>query len=64
MNYLIILTLLLTPTYTIRFSLFGFPTNLLMVWVLLVWIAFCIYLLIKPHWQEFVGFFGQVNKKS
>jgi O-antigen ligase len=44
MDYLIILTLILTPAYSLRFDLFGFPTNLLMVWIFFVWLSFIIHI--------------------
>jgi O-antigen ligase len=40
MGYLLSITLLLAPTYAIRFSLFGLPVNVLMVWVFVLWVIF------------------------
>ena len=40
MHYLVFLTILLTPTYGLRFSISGLPTNLLMVWFFVVWLVF------------------------
>lgn len=44
MQFVLALTLLLAPTYAVRFGLFGLPTNLLMVWVGLVWLVFGVWL--------------------
>ncbi len=44
MQYLLALTLLLAPTYVVRFSLFGRPTNLLMVWIFLLWVIFILWI--------------------
>lgn len=54
MIYLIALTLLLAPTYAIRFELFGLPTNLLMLWVFFVWLAFALYLVINKRVLHFL----------
>ena len=40
MEYLLALTLLLSPAYAAKINFFQLPTNLLMVWIILVWIIF------------------------
>ncbi len=62
MSYLLALTILLAPTYAIKFSLLGFPTNLLLVWLLAFWIIFTAYLTNKKLWGEFF-FLSPINKK-
>lgn len=44
MSYAIFLTLLLTPAYALRFNLAGQAANLLLVWVVLVWLFFFVHL--------------------
>ena len=63
MDYLIIFTLLLAPAYAVRFSLFGFPTNLLMVWVLLVWLIVFAYLIKKKQLPDLVSHIKSLDKK-
>src|SRR3989344_2201341 len=54
-NYFLALTILLAPTYAVRFNFFGLPTNLLMLWVVLVWIIFAVYLTRQKQWGIFFG---------
>ena len=63
MDYLIILTLLLTPTYALRFNLFGFSTNFLMMWVVFVWLIFVLVFTAKHEWQNFFNFIKNFDKK-
>ncbi len=49
MSYLLTLTFVLTPAYTIKLNLMGLPTNLLMLWVVLVWTVFFIWLIAKKQ---------------
>ncbi len=63
MDYLIILTLLLTPAYVLRFNLFGFPVNFLMVWVVFVWFIFVSVFTAKHEWQNFLNFIKNFDKK-
>ncbi|MCL5666452.1 MAG: O-antigen ligase family protein [Patescibacteria group bacterium] len=60
MPYLLALTFLLTPAYAVKFQLLGFPTNLLMAWVVLVWLTFAIWLIVKkqvlPFWSSIAMF--------
>lgn len=53
MRYLIALSLFFAPTYAIRFSLFGIPANLLMVWLLFVSLMFIITTTKQHQWHEF-----------
>lgn len=52
MIYLLLLTFILAPAYVIRFSFFHLPTNLLMVWVFLVWVAFLIFIFLPKAWGD------------
>ena len=63
MNYLIALTLLLTPTYSVKFELFGLSANLLMLWVFLVWLIFVLKLSAQHQWQEFWRYTKTINRK-
>ena len=63
MTFLLALTLTLTPTYAVRFNLLHFPTNLLMVWVVFVWIVFFFWLIAKNKFPEFLNFRKNLNKK-
>ena len=56
--YLLALTILLLPTYTVRFELFGLPVNLLMLWTLLIWTVFAVELGVK---KQFRGFFASIK---
>jgi O-antigen ligase len=47
MPYLLALTLLLSPSYAIRFNLGPLPTNFLMLWVVFVWIVFAFRIILK-----------------
>ncbi|MBI5530762.1 MAG: O-antigen ligase family protein [Candidatus Doudnabacteria bacterium] len=60
MAYLFLLTLLLAPTYAIRFKLGGLPANLLMIWVFLFWLIFFFYLLAGKNIKSF--FSSPINK--
>jgi putative inorganic carbon (HCO3(-)) transporter len=53
MEYLIALTLFLAPTYVIRFDVFGLPTNLLMLWVPLVWLIFALWIFSTGRFSNF-----------
>ncbi len=63
MPYLLALTLLLTPAYAIRLSLFGLPTNFFMVWVFLFWIIFFAYLIAKKRVLIFLTAVKNIDKK-
>lgn len=63
MIYLIALTLLLTPTYAIRFEFFGLPINILMLWVSVVWAVFGINLILKNRWWNFIYSIKRLDKK-
>src|SRR6266404_1426986 len=56
MGIIILLTFILAPTYAIRFGLLGYPANILMVWVFLVWAVFLMYLSAKKQVGEFFVF--------
>ena len=63
MSYLILITLLLTPSYILKFSLAGLPTNFLMLWVVLVWIIFAIWIAYKNKFGEFIQNIKNTNIK-
>ncbi len=56
MPFLLILTFLLTPAYAARFSVFGLPTDVLMVWVGVFWIAAIAWFTTRKLWGEFFAF--------
>jgi hypothetical protein len=63
MPILIILTILLTPTFTLTFHSGPFPTNILMVWVGIVWIIFVVQLFLKKQFAAFLNFLKKLDKK-
>jgi len=62
MAYLIFITLALAPTYALRFSLFGLPLNLLMVWVVAVWLFFFCTELKKNRLADFWAYVKSLDK--
>jgi O-antigen ligase len=56
MKYLFGLTVLLLPTYVLKFSLFGFSTNVLMVWIFGLWVMFGLWLFYRKEWFEFARY--------
>lgn len=62
MAYLVLLTLILAPTYAIRFSLLGLPTNFLMLWVFAAWVVFFVWLIIKKQFADFFASIKNINK--
>ncbi len=62
MEYFIIATFLLTPTYVLRFSLGGSPTNLLMVWIGVLWLVFAFWLLATRKVKDFIASIPTVPK--
>lgn len=64
MQYLLALTVLLAPTYAVRFGVFGFPVNLLMVWLLLLWVIFTVWIAYTNRIGNFVHWFRfELNTK-
>ncbi len=63
MAYLIILTLLFTPAYVIKFRLGPLPTDLLMLWVFFVWIVFGGYLVFKKKLPHFLTYIKETDNK-
>ncbi len=63
MEFLLAVTILLAPSYIIRFSFFVFPTNLLMVWVVLLWVICFIFISIKKLWPDAWQFLTLLDKK-
>ena len=64
MAYLLALTILLIPTYALRFDVFGLPTNLLMMWVVIFWLIFIEWLIKKRGLKEFLSHIKALNKKT
>jgi O-antigen ligase len=63
MSFLLALTLLLTPAYVIKFTLFGLPTDVLMTSVILFWIIFGVWLIVKKTFGKFWASVKSLNKK-
>jgi putative inorganic carbon (hco3(-)) transporter len=63
MVYFLCLTVFFLPLYLWRFSLFGLPTNFLMLWVFFVWAIFTIYLIYKKQTVNFFLSIKNINKK-
>ena len=63
MDYLLIITFILAPTYVIRFKLLGLPANLLMIWVFLFWLIFLICLISKKQVSTFFSSLKNIDKK-
>jgi putative inorganic carbon (HCO3(-)) transporter len=63
MSYLLIITFLLTPTYSLRFNIGSLPTNLLMALVVFVWVGFLAFLFLNNKWKEFLEFILGIDKK-
>lgn len=63
MNFLLALTLLLSPAYVVKFNLFNFPTNLLMIWVVLVWVIFAVWIVGKHRLKDFWHAVTSLDKK-
>lgn len=53
MHYLLAFTLLLAPTYIVRFNVAGLPTNVLMVWLGVFWLIFAGWLTFVKNWPSF-----------
>jgi len=60
---LIILTFILAPAYVLRFTLLKFPTDVLMVWVIFVWIIFWVYLIKNKLLSDYYKFKQTIDKK-
>ncbi|MDR3642798.1 MAG: O-antigen ligase family protein [Candidatus Doudnabacteria bacterium] len=63
MQYFLILTLILAPTYAIRFKFLSFPANLLMIWVFLFWLSFAVWLLAKKKLSTFLTAVKNADRK-
>lgn len=63
MEYFLSVVVALTPTYAIRFSLFGVPTNLLMAGVFTFWLAALFFLSVGRRWGDFFFFIRTFDKK-
>jgi O-antigen ligase len=61
MIYLFISIFVLAPAYIIKIDLFGLPSDLLMLWVILVWVIFGIWLIAK---QQIKSFFSSVKNNN
>ena len=63
MIFLLAISIFITPLYIVRFSLLTFPTNLLMLWGILVWIIFVIKIITKKQSASFIYFIRSFDKK-
>src|SRR6185437_13378524 len=63
MPWLIILSFVLAPAYVIKFKLFGLPTDLLMMWVVFVWLIFIGWLITKKQFSDYVKFKLGIDRK-
>lgn len=58
MTYILALTLFLLPTYTIKYNIFGFHTNILMLWIFFLWFYTLVWLikfgLLKDFFKSFL----------
>src|ERR1035437_6629356 len=64
MQYLLMLTLAVAPTYVIRFKLLGLPATLLMVWVFLFWLIFALWLTAKKQLPVFLATAKNTDRKT
>jgi O-antigen ligase len=63
MQFFLLLTFILAPAYVIRFGFFHLPTNLLMLWVFLLWVIFGLWLFANKKVREFIRFKLSLDKK-
>ena len=64
MSFLLALTLLLTPAYVAKFRLLGFPTDVLMVWVIFVWLLFGVWAVTRHRLTDFGRSIISLEKKT
>ncbi len=62
MPYFLALTILLAPAYVVRFGLFGLPTNVLMVWLGILWIVCAIWLVREHKVADFFAYSARLNR--
>ena len=63
MIYLIILSLVLAPAYVIHFNVLHLPTDVLMVWVVILWLIFLFWTISNNKIKDFLRFKEQADKK-
>ncbi len=63
MQYLVLLTFILTPAYVFKLSVLHLPADVLMLWVFFVWLIFFIFLLVKKQLPEFFRLIKTLDKK-
>lgn len=63
MSWLIIVTLFLSPAYAIKFRIFSLPTDILMIWIIFVWIIFAVWLINKKLLSVFLTAIKHTDKK-
>jgi O-antigen ligase len=61
--YLILLSLIFTPLYAVRFSIGNIPTNFLMMWVFFVWAVWIATILAQNRIKEFINFLITIDKQ-
>jgi len=60
---LIIITFILAPAYVVKFNFLHFPTDVLMMWIFLVWVIFYGWLIIKKKFGDFINFKEHIDTK-
>ena len=63
MVILLLIAFVLAPAYVIKFSFLHLPTDILMLWVIFVWIAFLVWLVYKKQFSKYLEFRRTINKK-
>ncbi len=64
MEYLILLSFILAPTYSITFKLFQIPANFLIIWLFFVWILFIGYLIKNHQTKNFLSSLITISKEN
>ena len=63
MSLILLLTLFLAPAYIFKFEVFGLPLNWLFVWIVIIWLVFCMYLFLSKRLEKFVNFIKQIDHR-
>ena len=63
MLYFLLLTFILAPAYVIKFNLLRLPSDILMVWVVIVWLVFFAWVLAKKQAAAFWVFLKKFDSK-
>ncbi len=62
-SWIFIISAAISPTYIIKLNFFHIPSNLLMLWIALVWVFFALWIIHKRLFFDFVLYLKQINKK-